>query len=45
VKVVDDAKKTRTIYIKDFDNVVSDAIANIEQIFENRAKQIENLNP
>lgn len=37
--------KTRTIYIADFDIVVSDAIENIKQVFESKAEKLEQVNP
>ena len=43
-QVVTDGK-TRTIYIADFDGVVSDAIENIKEVFERKAVELEKVNP
>jgi len=37
--------KTRTIYIADFDMVVSDAIENIKQVFEAKVDRLKKTNP
>ena len=37
--------KTRTIYIADFDKVVSDAIENIKRVFEAKVERLKKTNP
>lgn len=43
VRVADE--HTRTIYLKDFDNVVSSAIENVRQIFQNKYEKLLKENP